>query len=116
MYLEDDKLRKWALTPNIAAIVRGISGPTPDDPIVKISQKERDHLKTLSYDDYLLSSYWERVRNRVLKRYDYCCAACGATYENRGGPLQVHHLRYDRGREIWNDVCLLCINCHMRQG
>lgn len=63
-----------------------------------------------SYADFLASSYWRRLRTRVLERDHHRCAECGSVER-----LVVHHLTYERlGRERLGDLVALCDGCHRR--
>jgi hypothetical protein len=63
-----------------------------------------------SYDDFLASNYWERVKAAMHMRHNSKCQQCG-TSDN----LQVHHKKYPRrGTELQNLhlLELLCESCH----
>ncbi len=63
----------------------------------------------MDYRKYLKSRHWQRVRKAALKRAGYRCQICA----ERGLTLSVHHSCYDRrGRELAQDVVVLCENCH----
>ena len=64
----------------------------------------------VSYWDILGSPWW-RARKAALIRYrGERCERCGV---GRGGDLQMHHRTYERiGRELPEDVELLCRRCH----
>lgn len=61
-----------------------------------------------SYDSYLNSNLWKRLRAEVLRRDQGRCVACGEVAEH------VHHKKYpDRwGRELSNDLVSVCRRCH----
>lgn len=64
-----------------------------------------------TYDDYLLSPHWLEFKKEVLKFYGKKCSHCGDTKK-----LNVHHLNYDcLGKETFNDVIVLCQNCHKKE-
>ncbi|MEM9450739.1 MAG: HNH endonuclease signature motif containing protein [Cyanobacteria bacterium P01_E01_bin.6] len=79
---------------------------------VRSSEEFNDALqqrKNQSYDEFLLSPYWQDVRSLVLRRDKYC-QACGS-HEL----LQVHHKTYEhRGDELrhLDDLTTLCEQCH----
>lgn len=56
---------------------------------------------------------WLKKRGRIIKRDLFQCCKCGD--EKR---LQVHHIYYQTGRQIWQypDKALitLCIDCHKK--
>jgi hypothetical protein len=62
-----------------------------------------------SYDDYLASPLWRKIKRRILKRDEKRCRRCG------GDADRVHHRSY--AREVLDglaDECLvsLCEGCH----
>ncbi|MBC8393350.1 MAG: hypothetical protein H8E17_12390 [Deltaproteobacteria bacterium] len=57
--------------------------------------------------DYYKSTQWQKIRQRILKKFDYICVECG----DNGN--QVHHLTYDRlYNEKDSDLVLVCEQCH----
>lgn len=64
------------------------------------------------YKEYLQSTNWKKLRERVLKRDNYLCVICN----NKAN--HVHHLsygcyaRYGKSRRI--ECVSLCKKCHMR--
>lgn len=64
----------------------------------------------MTYDDYLKSKHWKRVRRRAVKRAGNRCQLCNGVFD-----LNVHHNNYDRlGKERKPDVVVLCRQCHER--
>ena len=61
---------------------------------------------------------WRRLRMEVLKRDGYQCRQCGATQEESGYPLEIHHIIPPKGNKklFYNiDNCVtLCKCCHSR--
>lgn len=57
---------------------------------------------------------WQKIRLRILERDGFTCKACG----NTDITLHVHHLRYKKGKKIWDvnddDLETLCELCHKR--
>ena len=69
---------------------------------------EKDSLCDMPYSDYLQTDHWQNIRKEALRRAGYRCQVC-----NCGGLLDVHHRTYEnKGYERWNDVIVLCRNCH----
>ncbi len=67
------------------------------------------YLRSLPYDEYLRTEWWQRLRIAALKRANYRCFN-GARHR---GPLNVHHLTYERlGTELDRDLQVLCRKCH----
>jgi 5-methylcytosine-specific restriction endonuclease McrA len=64
-----------------------------------------------TYQAYLSSAKWRRLRNEVLLRDKHRCVKC---HWNRD--LHVHHLTYERmGDELLEDLVTLCARCHGRE-
>lgn len=62
------------------------------------------------YQEYLKTSWWQKVRVERLKIDGYKCACCG-TEKN----LQVHHTDYSKGwfhEDPRQDLITLCKKCH----
>ena len=61
---------------------------------------------------------WRALRKEVLERDGYCCRSCGATKEESGYPLEIHHIIPPKGnKELFYDInnCVtLCKYCHAR--
>lgn len=79
----------------------------------KKAVKGRKTASPLTYNEQLKSPRWAAFRERVLKDRGARCERCGSSER-----LQVHHLRYKRGKLAWQydmkDVLLLCDRCHAR--
>lgn len=72
--------------------------------------KSLDCLKSMPYASYLKTEHWIHFRGEVIKHYNGKCAVCNSEKE-----LNVHHRSYkNRGRETFNDVVLLCRDCHSK--
>lgn len=68
-------------------------------------------LNSMSYKDYLQTEHWKHFRLEALKFFKNKCCLC-----NSEKYLQVHHETYkNRGRETFNDVIVLCKDCHSKQ-
>ena len=61
---------------------------------------------------------WRALRKKVLERDGYQCRECGATAEESGYPLEIHHIIPPKGnRELFYDInnCVtLCKCCHAK--
>src|SRR6202035_3930812 len=63
------------------------------------------------YKIYLKSDGWADKRKVILKRDRYLCQGCGSRRH-----LQVHHLSYRSvGRELDEELTVLCRTCHMKK-
>ena len=64
------------------------------------------------------NSEWRALRMKVLKRDNYQCQQCGATKEECGYQLEVHHIIPPKGnKELFYNIdnCVtLCKWCHAR--
>jgi 5-methylcytosine-specific restriction endonuclease McrA len=68
------------------------------------------NLKSLNYEDYLQTEHWKHFVKECKKFFNNECQLCGNEKS-----LQVHHNNYkNRGRETFNDVVLLCKDCHSK--
>lgn len=64
-----------------------------------------------TYQEYLLSEFWEQKRKWILECFENKCSKCSSTKN-----LQVHHLNYNNiGNEGGNDVIILCRKCHKKE-
>jgi len=73
-------------------------------------EQELNILRTMPYDDYLQTYHWKEIRKGALRRARYKCQLC-----NNSGELHVHHKTYDtRGKEGYDDVIVLCSDCHAK--
>lgn len=67
-------------------------------------------LSSMNYREYLRTPEWQATRRYHLRRSGYRCQLC-----NQGGQLEVHHRTYERrGNERFEDLIVLCTNCHAR--
>lgn len=65
----------------------------------------------LTYREYLRSPWWMARKAAVMRYRGEQCERCGCRYR-----LQLHHRTYARlGRELPEDVELLCWICHQRE-
>lgn len=65
-------------------------------------------LRDMSYDLYMKTEHWQRIRDRSLEEANYACRLC-----NTKTDLHVHHRTYvNRGQERPWDVVTLCGSCH----
>lgn len=65
--------------------------------------------RTMPYDEYLLTEHWLHFKAEALKNAQHKCKLCNTNRDT----LHVHHNNYDnRGRETFNDVIVLCEECH----
>jgi len=69
--------------------------------------------RTMTYQEYLKTDHWQRMRANVFAHYGRHCALCGT-----GSNINIHHVTYVKdGRSIWfreekNDLIVLCKPCH----
>lgn len=62
------------------------------------------------YNDHIGSVKWTKFRKEVLQLRGNRCERCKSEHH-----LQVHHLHYRNfGRELPEDVQVICKNCHDR--
>lgn len=64
-----------------------------------------------SYQEYLQSPHWLKIRQQALEHYDNACALD----KRHTKWLNVHHNNYaNLGKETMNDVIVLCRDCHAK--
>lgn len=68
----------------------------------------------MSYRDQLNDPRWERRSKEIKIRDSFRCQRCDSNKN-----LNVHHLRYERGKKAWeykNEYLItLCNNCHLSE-
>lgn len=61
---------------------------------------------------------WKRVRDEIVIRDKHRCRMCGVI-ERPGIKMDVHHLLYDKDKEVWEVPYLylatLCRKCHCKE-
>jgi hypothetical protein len=87
----------------------------PDDDIhcFLANKAESAAMRQESYDGYLDTDYWSKVRLKALTLANCKCSKCGS-----GSKLQVHHKHYcQRYTELENMHLLevLCDSCHKQE-
>ena len=77
--------------------------------IDEMAAQLKREVKQDRYDKFMKSVEWWIIRDAKLSIAGYRCEECGAE-----GPLDVHHLTYDRfgGDERMTDLQVLCRPCH----
>lgn len=69
-----------------------------------------EQLKTMPYNEYLLTGHWQEMRIKSLNRANRKCQLCSDATN-----LNVHHNTYKtRGFEYLSDLTVLCKRCHSR--
>jgi hypothetical protein len=63
----------------------------------------------MPYAEYLKTNHWQWVREEALNRAKWKCQLCA-----RKTRLQVHHNYARVGRELPEDVIVLCSGCHKK--
>lgn len=65
------------------------------------------------YAEYVKVDCWKMRREEYLRKHGKQCELCGGQYEFIPGPVQVHHLTYERlGMELDSDLVAACDKCH----
>jgi hypothetical protein len=71
---------------------------------------EACHNHSIEYDEYMHSEAWAERKRRLFEKRGYSCEMC-----YNGRPLEVHHKNYDRlGRELDDDLLIVCVDCHKK--
>lgn len=77
-------------------------------PLDQLLAVRAEYLRSLGYEEYLLTSHWRDCRARAIARAGDACQVC-----NSSGELEVHHRTYARlGEEADADLIALCRPCH----
>ena len=87
-----------------------LDDPDEDIHCVLASKGEAAANRQESYDNYLETDYWQKVRQQALIRFDSKCQQCGSTEK-----LQVHHKAYPKRYTELDNMHLLqvlCEQCH----
>jgi DNA polymerase III alpha subunit len=70
-----------------------------------------DELKSMPYQDYLETTWWQNLRKIKLHESGNRCQLCNA----KNTELHVHHKTYERrGNELLSDLIVLCKDCHAK--
>lgn len=98
------------LASSLASALREIKRDTTDaDELIGSLSKRTKYGGYSSYQAYLNSPHWKKIRLEALDRADWRCMLCNTC----AGPLHVHHRTYDRiGNEDPTDVIVLCSTHH----
>ena len=69
-------------------------------------------MKFIPYIQKLKDPRWQKKRLEIMERDDFTCRRCGDAKTT----LNVHHRRYERGRDPWEydekDLITFCEPCH----
>lgn len=69
----------------------------------------------MNYKDQIKHPKWQKRRLEIMDKDNFSCQICGDT-ENT---LNVHHLHYHKGRDIWDyedwELITLCDGCHEKE-
>jgi len=70
-----------------------------------------DAFNRMPYNEYLQTNHWFHFKAEALSASGYRCKMCNIS----DSILSVHHNNYDnRGRETFNDVVVICGDCHAK--
>lgn len=79
---------------------------------IKNSPKKQKEKRKQTYNDYINSSAWKKLRKSIMDERGYKCEKCGATQIE----LHAHHLTYERfTKELPEDIQILCKPCHKKE-
>lgn len=63
-----------------------------------------------TYTEYLQGKHWKGLRKALCLKPESKCGGCSSKHH-----LQIHHISYDRlGKELPEDLVVLCDGCHKR--
>jgi 5-methylcytosine-specific restriction endonuclease McrA len=66
-----------------------------------------------SFESYGLE-FNDNLRRQIRSRDNYTCQKCGATQEELGRKLDVHHIDYDKTNNNSENLICLCNVCHTK--
>ena len=66
----------------------------------------------ISFEPYGIE-FNNRIKNIIRKRDNQICMNCGVHREKLNEALHIHHINYDKGCNIEQNLISLCIKCHM---
>ncbi len=74
----------------------------------------------VEYSTYINSVEWFKKANEAKRKAGYKCEKCGKQFKKGkkgwGLELHAHHLNYERlGRELPEDIMVLCKDCHDKE-
>jgi hypothetical protein len=77
--------------------------------LMEMQTKATDEwLSKMPYDEYLQTDHWKEFRDEQVSKNGGMCQVCKSP-----DSLNVHHNTYARrGKEVWQDVVVLCQPCH----
>ena len=74
----------------------------------RIQAEEKSILWWKGHNEYLQTSQWKNIRQKVLQRDNFLCQGC---LENRA--TEVHHLTYAHHKnELMFELISVCYDCH----
>jgi len=86
------------------------------DRIIFHSDNERisEHIKSMPYEDFLVTPYWRIIASKIRKRAEYRCAMCSSSES-----LRVHHSNYkfhglEHTQEGKKSLTCVCDKCHTK--
>ena len=66
----------------------------------------------------LYTSYFKRIRKKIVERDNYKCQICDLSQENHkeafNKGLEVHHIDFDKSNDNFNNLITLCKVCHLK--
>ena len=66
-------------------------------------------MQAMPYKEYLKTAHWQHFKSEALRFYKSECQLCNG----KNKQLDVHHKDYKNiGCETFNDVTVLCDDCH----
>jgi 5-methylcytosine-specific restriction endonuclease McrA len=87
----------------------GLEGIEHDEAKCAAIETRLQELQAMPYQKYLQTPEWKARREQHLRSVGYRCQICNAG----NVPLHVHHRTYERrGNEYFEDLVVLCEDCH----
>ena len=80
--------------------------------IYSIKNQSSSNMNKSDYIKQIKSPKWQKRRLEIMQKDNFTCQICG----DKESTLNVHHLVYHKGRNIWEyedwELITLCEDCH----
>ena len=114
-FRSDDKVEEWLnqyenqKDPSVAQESKNKFNIEVNEDMRNLYKKYMSKIRSLDYQEYLQTEHWQHFKLEAIRHAGHKCQICNKDDCN----LNVHHNNYDnRGRETFNDVIVVCDDCH----
>lgn len=92
----------------LANVIRKLQNEIDEKALILTTLRSQYDPTNIIWGEYLKTSAWQEMRQKVFRRDGFVCVACGESKN-----LNVHHITYERlGAEELSDLVTLCQRCH----